>query len=57
MLKKIRVARKTPLLIDNGLPQSCGYFFKKIRFSITDVPYVKFLFKNFWSGPLQKPFR
>lgn len=30
--KKIRVARKTPLLIDNGLPQSCGYFLKKLGF-------------------------
>ena len=25
-VKKIRVARKTLLLIDNGLPRSCGYF-------------------------------
>lgn len=26
MLKKIRIARKTLLLIDNGHPGSCGYF-------------------------------
>lgn len=37
--------------------KAVAIFLKKIRFSITDVPYVKFLFKNFWSGPLQKPFR
>lgn len=30
-VKKIRIARKTLLLIDNGLPGSCGYF-KKLAF-------------------------